>query len=343
MVVELNGFVCNGNIGLKARSLIDLHRYGFKVPTSVALDAREYFNSIGKNKEKIKMLLDRLDFNNIEIISKQIGILLSDIRLSQSSLNEIYEFMNDSDIYLIRCSVDGVDENYSYSGLFPTRRGIDKSNIEENILTCYKSLFSYNSLCYMLKNNIDYSDISLAIIIQKEVKSSILGYVNSMNPVTLNTSEYDIRLVTDKTYENYIYDYMLDIYYKEDKYKILSKERVQETIDLVKSVASNLGYPVEIELAYTKNDIYILQTRELNSIMYENQDTIWCKEKMSCKKFMYSLVENNYKDVINKYYDDLLKKYLDKRFNELEINDTDTQNKILKLANEIRKKDYKRK
>ena len=53
MVVELNGYVVTSNIGNKAKSIIDLHRYGYKVPTSVAIDTKEYFNSIGKNKEKI--------------------------------------------------------------------------------------------------------------------------------------------------------------------------------------------------------------------------------------------------------------------------------------------------
>lgn len=45
--------------------------------------------------------------------------------------------------------------------------------------------------------------------------------------------------------------------------------------------------------------------------------------------------------VTNKYYDELLRKYLNKRFEELEINDTTTQNKILKLANEIRSNKFK--
>ena len=305
MVVELNGFVCNSNIGNKAMSIIDLHRYGYKVPTSVALDTKEYFNTIGKNKEKIKLLLDRVDIDNIEIMSKQIGILLNDIRLNQSTLYELYDFMNDDDNYLLRCSVDGVDENYSYSGLFPTRININKSNIEENILSCYKSLFSYNSLYYMVKNNIDYTNISVAIIVQKEVNASALGFVTTMNPVTLNTTEYNISIKDNKRYENFIFDFYKDKFIKQDKYEILDKNKIEETIELVKSISSNLGYPVEIELAFTKNDIYVIQTRQLLSILYENQTNIWCKENMSCKRFMYSLVEQNYKDVINEYYNDL--------------------------------------
>ena len=46
MIVELNGFVCHGNVGTKAKSLIDLNRNGFKVPSSIALDTDEYFEII---------------------------------------------------------------------------------------------------------------------------------------------------------------------------------------------------------------------------------------------------------------------------------------------------------
>ncbi len=307
MVVELNGFVCNGNIGNKAKSLIDLHRYGFKVPTSIALDTKCYFDTIGGHKDKIKLLLDRLDFNNIEIISKQINILLSDIKIDSDTLAEVYSFMHDSDKYLLRCSVDGVDENYSYAGLFLTKRGINKLNIEENILACYKSIFSYNSLCYMLKNNIDYSDISVAVIIQKEIKSSTLGIAYTMNPVTLNTSEYLIDIVDQDTKERekYSYDYIKEEFIVESDYKLINKNKILDTIELIKNVSSNLGYPVEIELTYTKNDIYIIQTRELSSILYENQDTIWFKEDMSSKQFMYSLISKNYEEIINKFYEKL--------------------------------------
>ena len=76
MIVELNGFICHGNIGAKARSLVDLHRNGFKVPTSIALDTKEFFDAIKNIKDKINLLLDRINFDNIEIISKQINYLM---------------------------------------------------------------------------------------------------------------------------------------------------------------------------------------------------------------------------------------------------------------------------
>lgn len=319
MIVELNGFICHGNIGSKARSLVDLHRNGFKVPTSVALDTKEFFNATSNIKNKINLLLDRINFDNIEVISKQIKMLFESISLNETTIEELTKFLRDDEEYILRCSIDGLDENYSYAGLFPIRKGITKNNIVENILECYKSIYSYNSLYYMIKNDIDYSDIATAIIIQREIKTNILGYVTTINPITLKSSEINIKISENGLYENYCYDYMSDEFKEESEYKILGKDKIMETIDLVKNIQANLGYPVDIELAFTKNNIYVIQTRQTQSILYENIDSIWQKKHISPKMFMYSLVADNYESVINKYYEDLNIKSREKAVS-LEIN-----------------------
>lgn len=319
MIVELNGFVCHGNIGFKARSLVDLHRNGFKVPNSFALDTKEYFNAIKNIKNKINALLSRINFDNLEIISKQIKILFENVTLEDNIKDELLKILHDDEIYILRCSVDGVDESYSYAGLFPKKMGITKDNIFENIIDCYVSLFSYNSLYYMLKNNIDYSNIATAIIIQREIKTDILGYVTVVNPVTLNSNEVSILINKKNEYELFYYDKEKKKPIKEAAYNILEQNDIDATFNLAMEIQSNLGYPIEIELAYTKNHIYVIQTREVFSILYENMDDIWRKKNMSCKKFMYSLVSENYNKVISDYY------------NELRINDS--REKILQVFN----------
>ena len=305
MLVELNGFICQGNIGNKAKSIVDLNRAGFKVPTSVALDTSLYISATKNIKNKIDLLIDRLTFDNIEIISKQIKILFSNVTLPDDICLQIFDLLHPTDTYLLRCSIDGVDSNYSYAGLYPVKININKSNIIENILECYSSLYSYNSLYYMLKNNIDISSISVAVIIQKEIKTNIIGYITSMDPVNLNTSLMSINLFNEKYKENYSYDYMKESFIYEDDYKIVSNERIFEIIELVKDIQSTLGYPVDIELAITNSSIYILHTRPINNILYDNKDSIYRKKNMSPKLFMYSLVNDTYTNVINEYYEAL--------------------------------------
>ena len=303
MIVELNGFICQGNIGTKAKSIVDLNRNGFKVPTSVALDTSEYIEATKDIKPKINLLIERLKFDNIEIISKQIRMLFENVMLSDSTCLEIFKFIHSDSNYILRVSIDGVDENYSYAGLFPIKRGINKANIIENIIECYKSLYSYNSLYYYFKNNIDISSLAPAIIIQKEIETDILGYVNTMNPVTLDNFEYTISIKKNNIVEEYKYNYMSDNFVKEDSYGIVTEKQILDTIELIKNVQTTIGFPIEIELAYTRNNIYIIQTREITNILYDNKNSIWRRKKLCTKKFIYSLVEDNYNEVIKEYYD----------------------------------------
>lgn len=302
MLIELNGFLCQGNIGNKAKSIVDLNRYGFKVPTSVALPS-DIFNDVTLEiKDKINMLMDRLSIDNIEVISKQIGMLFDRIMLPDDVCLEILDNIHSDSSYILRTSIDGVDDNYSFSGLYPVRTNINKANIIENILDCYKTLYSYNSLYYIVKNDIDVSNMSTAIIIQKEIVTDIVGSATTINPVTLNTTEISINIKKNNSFENYIFDYMDNKFIFEDKYELLNKNRVLETIELIKNVQSNLGYPIDIDLAFTNHHIYIMQTRPINNILYDNKEGIWRKKKMSPKMFMYSLVNTNYIDVISDYY-----------------------------------------
>ena len=319
MIVELNGFICHGNIGAKARSLVDLHRNEFKVPTSIAIDTKEFFDAIKNIKGKINLLLDRINFDNIEVISKQIKMLFDNVSIDDTTIEELKRFIRDDEEYILRCSIDGVDEQYSYAGLFPVRKGIKKSNIVSNIIECYKSIYSYNSLYYMVKNEIDYSDIGCAVIVQRSIQTDLFGYATTLNPITLNSTEINLRVSSNGNSEGYCYDFINDEFISEDEYKILSKSRVLETIDLLKNIQVSLGYPVDIELAYTKNSIYVLQARGIQNILYENMESIWKKKSISSKKFMYSLVAENYQKIIDEYYDDLKIKTNEKAVS-LEIN-----------------------
>lgn len=301
MIVELNGFICHGNIGSKARSIIDLNRYGFKVPTSVALDASEFIDVTKGIKDKINLLLERINYENIEIISKQIRSLFDDLKLKEETKLEIQKHIHKQDSYILRCSIDDDNIDFSYAGIFPIRKNINQDNIEENIIECYKSLYSYNSLYYMLKNDIDYYNLSTAIIIQKEIKTDTLGIITTMNPVSLNTNEMNISITNNDNYEIYLYNYKENKFDKESLYELVDCNSILDTVQLVKDIQTNLGYPVEVELAYTKNSIYVLQAREIKSILYENKDGIWRKKGMSGKTFMYSLVSSNYCSVINDY------------------------------------------
>lgn len=301
MVIELNSFICNNNIGNKAKSLVDLNRYGFKVPRSIALDTNEYKKILKDNKEKINFLLDKLNKDNIEIIVKQINNLMDKVHIEDSVINDISKFVSNEDNYIIRSSIDGVDAKYSFAGIFPNSI-IDKNNIEYSLVEYYKHMYSYNSLAYMLKNNIDAKKVSMAVIIQKEIPAATDVFISTLNPITLNTSELKIEVTKDKISEQYNYDYLSNEYIKEDDFELVTRRQLQEIIDITTNLQIKYGYPIEIGLAIKKNNIYILQVKEIPSVLYDNQDIVWNKIDMSSKNFMWGLVRNVMEEEVEQYY-----------------------------------------
>lgn len=301
MVVELNSFICPNDIGNKAKSLVDLNRYGYKTPKVVVINTKEYDKVIKDIKSKIELLINKLQYSNIEFISKQIKSLFDNISISEKVLIDLERFINKNSEYILRISLDGIDDEKSFSGICPTRKDININNIEENIIECYKSLFSYNSLYYILKNNINYKDIKIAIIIQEYIKEECIGYAKGINPVTLNTKEISLFLSSKDTTEHYIYDITKKDLIIADEYKLINKKRLFKVFNLLVDVQLNFGYPIEIEIALTKSDIYVIQVRKMSSILYDNSDIIYENYEVSSKKLLFDLYASSYNDIINKY------------------------------------------
>lgn len=310
MVVELNSFICNKNIGAKAKSMVDLYRYGYKVPRSLALDIDEFNNLLVNVKYKIDAVIDELNEDNIMESVASIEIFMDNLKLNKESLESLQKFLNVNDKYMIRCSVENVD-NYSFSGLFPAKYNISNDNLEDEIISCYKSLYSYNCLVYMMKNNIDIKKVSMALIIQKEVEMDLYASVSTINPVTINMSELNISVGYNNKFEYYSYDYLEDKYIESDGYNIVSESELEAIINISKSIQSNFGYPIIFDLVISHGDIYVVQVRELSNLLYDNELNIWNKVNMSSKNLIFDLlsssidrvtsnIENEYKvDSIN--------------------------------------------
>ncbi len=300
MVVELNSFMGAKNIGAKARFLVDANRFGYKTPRSIAIDTNEYLVAIRPIKDKIDTLMQRLSIDNIVTISKEINTLFDQVTLSEEASEKIISFVSDGDNYIIRSSIDSA---FSFAGLLPVRKGINKNNVLKGIINCYKELFSYNTLSYIYKKKIDYKELLMAVIVQKELETSKYISIVTMNPVRLKSSEMTIDVQKEDQFEQYIYDYNTSKYLYEDKYKLISSDMISKTLSLAHQLQNNFGYPLEIELAISHDEIYVLQGKMIDKIIFDNYQGKLKKMPLVPKAFMYSLYKYGYDDVISKYMD----------------------------------------
>ncbi len=296
MVVELNSLVGHKGIGNKAKSLVDLNRYGFNIPKSIALDTTEYLNAISSVQVYIERILVNLNFDNIEDISDQIKSLFIDISLSEKMLDEVRDFMG-NDEYLIRASIDSA---FSFAGIFPSYE-TDIYDLEDNIIDCYKSIFSYNSLHYILQKKIDIANIKMGLILQEKIDADAFAYVTTINPVSSDTNICMITVAKNSVVENYEYNFVKNVLIKEDKYTIINKDNLTEVISTIQNLQIKFGYPLNIELAITKNQIYVLEATELINILHDNTYGLWEKASCPSKMFIYSLINNAYKKSLLEY------------------------------------------
>ena len=296
MVVELNSFIGHKDIGSKAKSLVDLNRYGFNVPKSIALDTSEYLNTISSIKEDIIALFDELNFQNIDEISQEIRSLFYELSLDHKMLDEVKHFMG-NEKYIIRASIDS---DFSFAGILPSF-DTDISTIEDSIINCYASLFTYNSLYYMLLHKIDIEDIGIALILQKKIETDTYGYITTLDPVHIKTNLLMINIKKDKENENYEYDFLKEELVREDNYNLISKEHLNDVVALILELQEKFGYPLDIEIALTKNNIYVLQATELMNILCDNTYGLWEQSIDTSKIFMYSLISNDYQKIMDEY------------------------------------------
>ena len=126
----------------------------------------------------------------------------------------------------------------------------------------------------MQKMNKDLSELKMNVIIQKMIDSEISGVLFTCNPQgILNESVIVVskglgeNVVQDKGETTSYYYNMTDkIYYYTGNQDLLSKEKIEELLEISEQIKSKLGNYLDIEFSIYKNKIYILQARKITTI-----------------------------------------------------------------------------
>ena len=239
-------------LGSKADNLLKLMECGVNVP--------EFF--VIKHEDVISMEIN--DFNKDEII-KHI-----------KSLDDI-KFNNilDCKLYSVRSSCNLEDGDYnSFAGQFDTYLNVKESDLVKYIKKCFLSLFNDNVFDYIKKNNIDFNDLKMNVIVQEMVDSDLSGVLFTSNPQgILNESVISVsyglgeNVVSDKgEVSNYYYNNTDKVYYYEGK-DILSYKNVEKLLEVSEKIKYNLGDYLDIEFAFKDDELFILQVRKLLLLM----------------------------------------------------------------------------
>lgn len=258
-------------IGGKAKSLVFLKEKGYKVPDFVV-------------------------FTEDEIDS-----------LNQDKLNEKLLDLTKDGYFAVRSSANLEDgKMHSFAGIFDTELYVEGEDILASIFRVFEQKSSATVKSYLKINQIDFQDLSLAVVVQKMIPAHISGvafgadpnqsykkskivsavyglgeglvsgklnadtFIFSNNKWSSNISDKSQKLIYDGSQLKY-----QDLEENQKVSTTLTQEQLEEIATLLNELENLYGSPQDIEFCYVNKDLFILQSRPITTLKKYSKHIVW--------------------------------------------------------------------
>ena len=277
--------------GGKGSNLAEIYNAKVQVPPGfvVTAQAYNYFIKKSKLKEKIKILLDKINYEDtkqLDEITKQIRDLIinskfpiemqeeileayenlsaTNLNLAKGSAKDILSTASEPIFVAVRSSATTEDlADASFAGQQDTFVNVKGENeLLKNIKKCMASLFTSRATYYRNKKKFDHLKASLAVVVQKMIDSEKSGVIFSKDPsykkdniiieaiFGLGEGIVSGRITPD--------DYVLS-----EDLKILSKKISNKKIAITRDSS---GKQAIIKLTNEKSNYQVLTDREIKNL-----------------------------------------------------------------------------
>ncbi len=262
----------DSSIGGKARNLSELSHLGLNVPHWIVL-SQQTLKTYSDEKGKLN--------------------------LPSNLIAEICSHFSDTDFLAVRSSAldeDGGD--FSFAGLFETKLFVRKDNLAEHIQEVWLSSYAERVQLYRQKNGLKQLN-GLGIIVQVMIPSESSGVAFGINPVTGNRKQQLISAVYglgeglvsgELDADNYLVDSEIhaeiankthlfqfnvtkqsgvvkeELPEKKRSKQVLYKKQILEVQKLLKKLGAHFHKPQDVEFAFYKHKLYLLQSRPITSL-----------------------------------------------------------------------------
>ncbi|MFA5895256.1 MAG: phosphoenolpyruvate synthase [Candidatus Shapirobacteria bacterium] len=178
---------------------------------------------------------------------------------------------------------------------------IGEANVVNRVRDCWASLFTPRSIFYRVKKKYDHFKVGVAVPIQKQIQSEISGIMFTVNPVSNNKNQIIVETIWGLG--EYIVQGQVtpdQIILDKSNWSIVSKNHISQDVQLVKTqnethevpvpkskqnrfkisdqvaikiakigqkLHNHYGKPQDIEFAIQNDDVYIVQTRPITTIL----------------------------------------------------------------------------
>lgn len=274
--------------GGKAMNLSVLLNEGFNVPNGFLITTSSYNHYVEHNHLQ-NVIINALkigdDIESLETASEQIRAAFRKGVIPKDLVSEILGAFTrlNSEKVAVRSSATAEDlPDMSFAGQQDTFLNVDEVDLIKSVIECWSSLWTPRAIGYRNRNQIDHEKVALAVVVQCMIPSETSGVMFTVNPLTGNHTE----TVIDATFglgealvsgqvepDNYV------VYTDSGNLKkihlgskggessrALTKEQLTELTRVGLSIHSLYETPQDIEWAYSKGILYVLQSRPVTGI-----------------------------------------------------------------------------
>ena len=300
-------------VGGKGASLGEMTQAGISVPNGFVILTNAFEKVLRENNltKKINLELKKVNiekFETIEKVSQNIRTLILNLKTPSDIKKEINNEFKKLNVKFvaIRSSATAEDGiNNTWAGQLDTFLNTTKKDLLKNIIKCWASLFTPRAIFYRFEKKLDKKHISVAVVIQKMIKSEKSGIAFSVHPVTQDRNQILIEagfglgeaIVSGQiTPDSYVVDKqgfsILDININEQakvlykkskggnewknlgkkgKEQVLDEKEILELAKLVEKIENHYGIPQDIEWVMEDGKIYITQSRPITTLKNKKQ------------------------------------------------------------------------
>ena len=309
----------------------------------IILKEIKMYNQEAGNNDEIK------DWNavfsgNTERKIENIIRIIKNHTIKEEFEKEIENALNEESYYAVRSSsIEEDSSNFSFAGQFETYLYVKKENMLEKIKEVWISSFSNHVMKYRKEGKINNEINVPAVIIQEMVNSEKAGVGFSVNPVNNNYDEVVISgtyglgtsiVDGDENGDLFIYNkktkeikkeigtkkirQVLDFENKKIKIEkinieeeILNDSEVCELGENIINIEKYYGKPQDMEWAFEKEKLYILQSRPIttlektdkktyNTIIWDNSNIVESYPEITLP-LTFSFIRKAYSDVYKRF------------------------------------------
>jgi len=309
----------------------------------IILKEIEMYNQEVGNNDEIKDW-EAVFSENTERKIENIIRIIKNHKIKEEFEKEIENALNEESYYAVRSSsIEEDSSNFSFAGQFETYLYVKKENMLEKIKEVWISSFSNHVMKYRKEGKINNEINVPAVIIQEMVNSEKAGVGFSVNPVNNNYDEVVISgtyglgtsiVDGDENGDLFIYNkktkeikkeirtkkirQVLDFENKKIKTEeinieeeILNDSEVCELGENIINIEKYYGKPQDMEWAFEKEKLYILQSRPIttlektdkktyNTIIWDNSNIVESYPEITLP-LTFSFIRKAYSDVYKRF------------------------------------------